>query len=86
MDQLAAQVSDVAPGDADQVSDAFWAACHGDQLRAAEYLLDHGAALNWLPGWEQLTPLDAAARSAATEVITWLHSQGANTSSEPRGD
>jgi len=40
IDQLAARVSDVPPGGADQVSDAFWAACHGDQLRAAEYLLD----------------------------------------------
>ena len=72
--------------DADQVSDAFWAACHGGQLQAAEYLLDRGAALNWLPGWEQLTPLDAAARSGATDVITWLHSRGAKTSSELRGD
>lgn len=86
MDQLAALASGVAVVDADQISDAFWAACHGGQLRAAEYLLDHGAALNWLPGWEQLTPLDAAARSAATDVITWLHSQGAHTSSELRSD
>ena len=86
MDQPVVRVSDVESGDADQINDAFWAACHGGQLRAAEYLLDHGAVLNWLPGWEQLTPLDAAARSAATEVITWLHSQGANTSSELRDD
>ncbi len=59
---------------------------HGGQLPAAEHLLDHGAALNWLPGWEQLTPLDAAARSAATDVITWLYSPSANTSSELRDD
>jgi uncharacterized protein len=70
----------------DQVSDAFWAACHGGQLEAAEYLLDRGAALNWLPGWEQLTPLDAAARSGASDVITWLHSRGARTASDLRGD
>lgn len=86
MDQLAALASGVTAADADQISDAFWAACHGGQLRAAEYLLDHGAALNWLPGQEQLTPLDAAARSTATDVITWLHSQGASTSSELRSD
>lgn len=86
MDQLAARVSDIAPGAPDQLSDAFWAACHGGQLSAAQYLLDRGAALNWLPGWEQLTPLDAAARGAAADVVTWLHSQGANTSSELRGD
>lgn len=86
MDQLEALTSVVAAADADRISDAFWAACHSGQLRAAEYLLEHGAALKWLPGWEHLTPLDAAARSAATSVITWLHSQGANTSSELRAD
>lgn len=86
MAPLAALVSDVAPAEADQLSDAFWAACHGGQLRAAQYLLAHGAAVNWIPGWEQLTPLDAAARSAATEVITWLHSLGANAFSELRAD
>jgi ankyrin repeat protein len=59
---------------------------HGGQLEAAAYLLDRGAALNWLPGWEQLTPLDAAARSGATDVITWLHSRSARTASDLRGD
>jgi predicted enzyme related to lactoylglutathione lyase len=30
-------------------------------------------------GWqaEDLTPLDAAARSGATRVLTWLHAHGA---------
>ncbi len=86
LDQLAALVRGISPGDADQVSDVFWGACHGGQLRAAEYLLDHGAVLNWLPGWEPLTPLDAAARGTATDVVTWLHSQGAKTCSELRGE
>jgi uncharacterized protein len=72
--------------DPDQVSDAFWAACHGGQLQAAEYLLDRGAALNWLPGWEHLTPLDAAARSGAIDMITWLHSRGARMASELPGE
>ncbi len=74
------------PTDPDEVSDAFWAACHGGQQRAAQYLLELGAELNWLPGWERLTPLDAAARSGATEVITWLHACGARTASDLRGD
>lgn len=86
MDRLDALVSDPTPVTTDQISDAFWASCHGGQLNAAEYLLDHGAALNWLPGWEKLTPLDAAVRSAAAEVITWLHGHGASTSSQLRGD
>jgi ankyrin repeat protein len=72
--------------DPDQVADAFWAACHGGQLEAAKYLLDRGAALNWLPGWEELTPLDAAARSGASDVITWLHGVGARTASDLRGN
>ncbi len=42
----------------EEVSDAFWAACHGGQQPAAEYLLDQGGAiLNWLPGWEQTDAL-----------------------------
>lgn len=75
----------IAP-DPDQVNDAFWAACHGGQQQAAEYLLGRGAVLNWLPGWEQMTPLDAAARSGAHEVITWLHRRGAKTASQLRSD
>ncbi len=70
----------------EEVSDAFWAACHGGQQPAAEYLLDQGAILNWLPVWEQLTPLDAAARAGATEVITWLNARGARTATDLRGD
>lgn len=61
------------------LDDAFWAACHGGQLEAAEYLLARGAELNRIPGWEDLTPLDAAARSGATDVIAWLHAHGAST-------
>lgn len=76
-------VSGQAP---DEVNDAFWAACHGGQRQAAEYLLGIGAHVNWTPGWEKLTPLDAAARSAATDVVKWLHRQGAKTASELRKD
>lgn len=86
MVQLEGFISGANPADPDQVSDAFWGACHGGQQPAAAYLLDHGAALNWLPGWEELTPLDAAARSGATDVITWLHGLGARTASQLRGD
>ncbi len=75
-----------AEPDADQIGDAFWAACHGGQLEAAQYLLERGAAMNRLPGWEEMTPLDAAARSGAHDVITWLHERGARTASDLRGD
>jgi len=86
MVQLEGFISGANPADPDQLSDAFWAACHGGQQPGAAYLLDHGAALNWLPGWQELTPLDAAARSGATDVITWLHGLGARTASDLRGD
>lgn len=69
----------------DEVSDALWAACHGGQRQAAEYLLARGGDVNWVPGWERLTPLDAAARSGASDVHTWLHGLGAKTAGELTG-
>ena len=60
----------------EEVTKAFWNACHGGQRRTAEYLLARGADLNWV-GWDGLTPLDAANRSGAAEVVDWLRAQGA---------
>jgi ankyrin repeat protein len=51
------------------------------QRRAAEYLLDRGADLNWI-GFDNLTPLDAARRSGADELVTWLRSLGAKSALE----
>ncbi|MBG0563390.1 ankyrin repeat domain-containing protein [Actinoplanes sp. NEAU-A11] len=65
-----------------EVSGAFWGACHGGRQRAAQFLLDHGAGLNWVPDWENLTPLDAATRSEATDVVEWLRACGAKTAVE----
>ena len=65
------------------VDGAFWGACHGGRLPAAEFLLDHGAHLNAIPAWENLTPLDAAVRSGATDVVTWLRARGATTATGP---
>lgn len=70
----------------EELDRAFWGACHGGQLGCAEYLIDRGADLNWIPGWEAATPLDAAARSGADELVTWLHARGAMTASDVRGD
>lgn len=64
---------------ADEVNHAFWGACHGGWLATAQALAERGAELDWVPGWEDATPLDIAARSAAHEVIGWLHGQGAHT-------
>jgi uncharacterized protein len=58
------------------VTNAFWCACHGGQRAPAEYLLDRGADRDWI-GYDGLTPLDAAQRSGAEELVNWLSSQGA---------
>jgi ankyrin repeat protein len=50
---------------------ALWGACHGGQLDTARYLQEQGADPEWL-GWDDLTPLGAAQRSGAAEVVAWL--------------
>ena len=59
----------------------FWGACHGGQATTAEYLLAHGADLNWI-GWDDLTPLDAAERSGATDLAQWLRARGARSAED----
>ena len=63
----------------DEINHAFWSACHGNQVATAQALAELGADLDWLPGWENATPLDIAARVGAHDVIRWLHGQGAHT-------
>ncbi|SDF31564.1 ankyrin repeat domain-containing protein [Pseudonocardia oroxyli] len=60
----------------------FWYACHGGSLAAAQLLLAQGAGLDRLPEWERCTPLDAAERRGATDVVTWLRERGAHRASE----
>jgi hypothetical protein len=66
----------------EEVNRAFWGACHGGQQQCAAYLLDRGAALDWIPPWEALTPLDAAQRSGAGELVGWLRGRGARSATE----
>jgi ankyrin repeat protein len=85
MDRLAElfdKRQDVTP---EELSQAFWHACAGGQRRAAEYLLGHGAYLNWVPDYAKGTPLDAASGRGAREanVIGWLREQGARSSEVP---
>ncbi|MEX2112227.1 MAG: ankyrin repeat domain-containing protein [Pirellulales bacterium] len=65
----------------DEVTHAFWCACHGGQQPAAEYLLNRGADINWI-GYDQLTPLDAARRTGANELVAWLFHRGAKSAHE----
>ena len=59
------------PPAADEITNAFWCACHGGQLGTAGYLLARGADLNWV-GYDGLTPIGAARRSKAYDVVAWL--------------
>jgi ankyrin repeat protein len=68
--------ADAARPSQDDITNAFWCACHGGQRQAVEYLLEHGADLNWV-GHDGLTPLDAANRSGAEELADWLRQRGA---------
>jgi ankyrin repeat protein len=68
------------------LTDAFWAACHGGQRRMAEYLLSLGAELNGTPSWGgDSTPLDAAdgLDTGRESLVTWLRDRGARKSSKP---
>lgn len=68
-----------SPRPSDEVTIAFWCACHGGQRLSAEYLLQRGADLNWTSSWDGLTPLDAARRSGAHDVAEWLSALSANS-------
>ena len=71
MDRLEAEIDGPTPPSADDVTNAFWCACHGGQRAAAEYLLARGADLDWV-GHDGLTALDAARRSGAGALAAWL--------------
>lgn len=82
MDRVAAFFDGEAPS-SEEVTSAFWCACHGSQRESAEYLLQRGADINWI-GYDNITPLDAARRSGANELAAWLHHQGARSADEVR--
>jgi hypothetical protein len=67
-----------APTEA-EINRAFWWACHGGQQTAAAYLLDRGADVNWVPPWEDATPLDAAEGAKAPALVAWLRARDGRT-------
>jgi ankyrin repeat protein len=71
------------PGGAapDEVTHAFWCACHGGQKEVAEYLLNRGADINWV-GYDRLTPLGAASRTGANALVAWLMHRRAKLTEE----
>jgi hypothetical protein len=82
-DRVEAYFTGDAAQSAEDVTGAFWGACHGGHRHVAGYLLDHGADLNWV-GWDDLTPLDVAERADATDVVDWLRSLGAKSALDLR--
>ncbi len=82
MDRIESYFTNAAATTPEMIDRAFWGACHGGRQDAAAYLLAHGADVNWIPDWEKLTPLDAAERSAAMELGSWLRTHGAKSAAE----
>jgi ankyrin repeat protein len=81
MDRLESHFTPAAPAPAG-VDRAFWGACRGGQQQAAAYLLERGAQINWIPDWEPLTPLDAAHRSRAADLVSWLAAHGGKSAKD----
>lgn len=81
MDRVRDQMNHDPRPTEDDITNAFWCACHGGQREAAEYLLDRGANMNWI-GHDNLTALDTARRSEAHEVAAWLVSRGAKSATD----
>lgn len=71
------------PPAAEQITNAFWHACHGGQREVAEYLLSRGADRNWI-GYDSTTPLDMAHESRASDLVQWLLASGAKRADELR--
>jgi uncharacterized protein len=74
------------PPSLDDTTQALWYACRGGQSAVAEYLLECGADLNWVSTWDGLTPLDAAQRSGAEDLVAWLASRGGKTARDVRDE
>lgn len=84
VDRLQEAFRGTRPPTSEEVTEAFWQACHGGQRLAAEYLLDRGADLNWVAPWDQHTPLDMARASGAEDLVEWLGGQGARPADDSR--
>ncbi len=78
-DRLEHMIDDLPAPQAGELSRAFWGACHGGRSDCALYLLERGADINWIPAWENVSPLDAAQRDGANELAQLLRARGARS-------
>jgi uncharacterized protein len=83
LDRVEALFAGEPTPDPDVITQSFWNACHGGQLHTAEYLLDHGADINWI-GWDDKTSLDLVDETAQSELAAWLRARGAKHAKELR--
>lgn len=69
---------------AEDITVAFWQACHGGQRRVAEYLLTRGADINGIPSYTSQMALDAAGDldTRRDTMVAWLISKGAKSSKQ----
>jgi ankyrin repeat protein len=84
LDRVEAAFQATPPPTPDEVTQAFWQACHGGQRRSAAYLLDRGAELNWVATWDGRTALDLATECGADDLVAWLRGRGARSAGGPR--
>jgi uncharacterized protein len=82
MDRVHKHFAGASQPSAEEMTNAFWCACHGGQTAAAQFLLERGADRNWV-GHSGVTALDAAVRNGNEELVKWLESQGAVSSKQP---
>ncbi|MGH3578303.1 MAG: hypothetical protein ACRDU0_12200, partial [Mycobacterium sp.] len=66
---------------AEDITEAFWQACHGGQRRMAEYLLSCSADINAFPDYTTATPLDIAGSIGTRRdtMTSWLREEGATS-------
>ncbi|MFJ3100085.1 ankyrin repeat domain-containing protein [Streptomyces sp. NPDC086835] len=87
LDRVEGYVTGSAAPTPDEITRAFWGACHGGQLATVQYLLARGAHLDQV-GHGGMTPLDIARAQeeqqarGARDVVAWLIDQGAHTGAE----
>jgi ankyrin repeat protein len=86
-DRVEAELDATPTPTAENLTHALWGACHGGRQETAAVLLARGADINWV-GWDDLTPLDAAERTAserpdATPLVDWLRERGARSATDP---
>jgi ankyrin repeat protein len=58
----------------DEIDEAFWQACHGGQLRAAQFLVARGANVQVRPGYADTSAIEVAAApdTRRQQLVTWM--------------